>query len=695
MSESSSEMGLREYLQVIQRRRWIVIEVFAIVVVVVVLGSLLTQPVYRATAALLVESGTPQSGRYDELPIIGTALSVSRIRTLETHRRLLIGRPIIEAVMQEVNLQLTVKAFRKQVSVEAVRDTDIIEIHVDNPKPELAAKVANSIATNYISQNQEYSRESAQSAGSFLEKQLEKIKQDLSAAEQQVEEYKLATGITDLDKEAEQQIEVLGTLTEELARAQAEAQASEARRKAAEQKLSQQDQYRLQGSTQERNRVVEELEIELAKLEEKRAGLLEEYAPQSRQVQTVDAEIQSIKQQLSQQLETVLASTTEEANPVHDRLLIDAANSRAGELAAHKRVTALAQAIRKAEAQLGVMPSKEKELGRLIRAQKVGDKIYTLLLEKYHEIRVAEAMKLSRARLVEPAVTPPFPIRPRTKLNIALACVFGLIVGLLLAALVEYLDDTIKNPEEIDDLLGTAVLGTVPRFSEDDPMLVTEAAPKSALTEAFQTIHANLNFASVDQAVNSMVITSAGPGEGKTFVVANLALTMARQGKQVIAVDSDLRRPTLHKRFGIDNAKGLTTVLASDRSVEEVLVATETEGLRILPSGPIPPNPVELLASDKMMELCQTLANEADLILYDTPPIVMVSDAPTLASQSDGVLLVIEQGGVSRRLVTEVQDILTRAHTRTIGVVLNKVTRQAGHYYYSYYYSYYYQSEEE
>jgi len=265
----------------------------------------------------------------------------------------------------------------------------------------------------------------------------------------------------------------------------------------------------------------------------------------------------------------------------------------------------------------------------------------------------------------------------------------------MLACLVEYIDDTIKDPDEIDELIGAAVLGTVPCFSQDDPMLVTRAEPKSALIEAFQTIHANLNFASVDQEVNSLVITSAGPSEGKSFVSANLALTMARQGKQVIVVDADLRRPTLHKRFGIDNAEGLTTVLASDRSVEEVLVTTETEGLRILPSGPIPPNPVELLASDKMMELCQALANKADLVIYDTPPIVMVSDAPTLASQSDGVLLVIEQGSTSKRLVTEVRDILTRAHARTIGVVLNKVTRQAGHYYYSYYYSYYYQSEKE
>ena len=672
-----------------------VIEVFIVLVGIVTIGSFLQAPVYRAAAALLVETKAPSFGRYEELPMVAQGLDMTRSATIETHKRLITTRPVLEAVVQDLDLQVGIEELKAQISIETFRDTDVIEIHVEDRDPQLARDIANSVANNYILVNQEYNRAAAESASLFLEQQLAAVKNELTQAEEETEQYKRSQGISDLDAETRQRIQVLGQLESELASAEAAAQAASARSQVIEEKLSQQERFRLRDSTEKPNPIVEQLQAELARLEAQRAGLLEEYATESHNVRAVDAQIHNLKQQLSQQLKTVLASTTTGTSPVHDELLTDAARNTATAVAARKRAAALRRILRRAEAQLNDMPSREKELARLVRAQNVADRVYTLLLEKYHEVRVAEAMRLSSARLVESAVVPEFPVKPRKKLNIALACIFGLILGIMLASLVEYLDDTIKDPDEINELVGAALLGTVPRLSEDDPMLVTRAEPKSALIEAFQTIHANLNFASVDQAVNSLVITAARAEEGKTFVAANLALTMARQGKQVIVVDADLRRPTLHKRFGIDNAEGLTTILASGRSIEEVLVTSEVEGLQILPSGPIPPNPVELLASDKMMKLCQELSNKADLVLYDTPPIVMVSDAPTLAAQSDGVLLVIEQGGTSKRLVTEVRDILTRAHARTIGVVLNKVTRQAGHYYYSYYYSYYYQSEEE
>ena len=694
MLESSSELGLRDYLQILHRRRWIIIEVFVILVGVVAVGSFLAKPIYRATAGLLVETGTPMSSPHEELPIVVTTLSASHIRTIETHKRLMLGRPILEAVIDEVPLGLTVGGLSSQLSVQTVRDTDVIEIHVENRDPDLAAKIANSVAANYILQNQEYGRESAASAAKFLEEQLKKIKQDLSAAEQQVEQYKLSTGITDLGKEAGQQITVLGTLAKELAVAQADVQATVVHRQVIEHQLSKQDRFRLRDSTTQSNPVVRQLEIELAKLEQKRAGLLEEYVAESSKVQAVDAQIESVKQQISGMLRTVLAATTEEANPVRDTLLVDAASNRAAELAASSRVDALKQTISQLEAQLSAVPRKEKELGRLIRAQQVADRVYTLLLEKYHEIKVAEAMKLSRARLVEPAVTPRVPVIPRIKFNIALACILGLVLSIMLAALVEYLDDTIKDPDEVGELLAAPILGTVPYFSEQDPMLLTEAGPKSALAEAFQTVYSNLSFAAVDHPVRHLLVTSAGAQEGKTFVTVNLAIAMAHRGNQVIVVDADLRRPSLHKRFGTNSADGLTSVLAGERKIEEVLTPTEVEGLQIVPSGPIPPNPAEVLASDKMVELCSALGERADFVLYDSPPVVMFSDTATLASRADSVLLVIEQGGVSRKLVTDSQDLLDRAHARIVGAVLNKVAREAGRYYY-YYYSYYGDEEEE
>ncbi len=340
------------------------------------------------------------------------------------------------------------------------------------------------------------------------------------------------------------------------------------------------------------------------------------------------------------------------------------------------------------------MPAKEKELVRLTRAQNVADRVYTLLLEKYHEVRVAEAMRLSNARLVEPAVAPTYPIRPKTRLNIVLACVFGLILGIILASLIDYLDDTIKDSTEVAELLAAPVLGTVSHIRKEEPVLLTEMPPRSAVAEAFQIVRSNLSFVSVDEPAHGLLVTSASAGEGKSFVVANLGMTMARDGREVIIVDSDLRRPTLHKSFGIDNAQGLSSVLVGERDLDEVLTATDTEGLHILPSGPLPPNPAELLASEKMAQLCETLLRRADFVLFDSPPVALLADAATLASRLDGVIFVVEQGGCSKRLIADARDQLVRAHGRIVGTVLNKMSRAAGRYYYYYHYDSYYSSEE-
>jgi len=688
LTESPSEIGLRDYLEVLQRRKWIVIEVFIVLVGTVALGSFLQTPIYRATVALLVETEAPAFGRYSELPLVATALQVSRIQSVETHKRLITRRPLLTAVIEALGLEASAKKLEKQISVETFRDTDVFEIHVDDKDPVLAADIANSVADNYVLFNQEYRRESAKSAASFLEEQLAAVKEDLVQAEEEVEQYKRATGISDLDEETRQQIDVLGKLEGEQASAEANAQAASAQDRVIEEKLSEQEQFQLRASTEAPNPVIQDLETELARLETQRAGLLEEYVAESSQVRTVDAQIDKLKQQLSQQLETVLAASTRAANPVRDELLADAARNRAAAVAAHKRAEALSEAVRRAQARLGDIPATEKELARLLRAKNVADRVYTLLLEKYQDVRVAEAMSLSNVRLVEPAAIPESPIKPRKKLNIALACIFGLILGIMLASLIEYLDDTIKDPKEIDELLEIPVLGVIPHFRKEEQILLTEAAPKSRVAEAFRTTRSNLSFVSVDQPARALLVTSASAGEGKTFMATNLAITIARGGKEVILVDTDLRRPGLHKVFDIDNTEGVSSVLVGARDLDGVLKSTDIEGLRIVPSGPLPPNPVELLASDRMAQLCELLVSRADFVLYDSPPAIMVSDAATLASRLDGVILVVEQGGPSRKLVTDCRDLLIRAHGRIVGAVLNKMSREAGRYYY-YYYHYY------
>ncbi len=694
MAEETEQLELRDYLTVLQRRRWIVIEVFVVLVAVVAIGSYVQTPVYRATAKLLVETqAPPRYSHYEELPLVAAGLEITRARSLETHKALIKTRPVIEAVIRQLHLDEEPEELLKQLTVETLRDTDVISIHADDPDPQLAANIANSVAENYVLLNQSYTQESAHSASTFLESQLNKVRVELADAEDALEAFKAKTGIVDLAEETKQEINVLGTLQAQLASAGADARAASARADVTRRKLSEQERMKLSATVQKANPVVEELQTELAKLETQRAGLLEEYSEDSQKVAAVEAQIDQIKTQLADALKVVLASTTESTNPVYDALLEQAAMDQADAEAAARRLSALRGAVNRHEARLLDLPVKEKNLARLVRQQTVSDRIYKLLLEKYHEARIAEAMSLSAARLVEPATVPKSPVKPRKKLNIALACVFGLLLGIMLAALVEYLDDTIKDVDDVRRYLHLPVLGSVPRFRAPELTLISDLGERSSAAEAYRVLRSNITFASVDQPVKTLLVTAATQLEGKTTTVANLGIAMSQEGKKVLLVDTDLRRPALHRMFDLDNTRGLTSTLVGSFALEDVIQPTEIENLSVLTSGPLPPNPAELLNSAKMRELLSELQDQWDIILFDSPPTIMAADAAILASITDGVLFVIEQHNASRRIIAEAINVLQSAKARLLGVALNKWRAEGRGYYYYYYY--YYGSEQE
>jgi capsular exopolysaccharide synthesis family protein len=390
-------------------------------------------------------------------------------------------------------------------------------------------------------------------------------------------------------------------------------------------------------------------------------------------------------------LKTVLDSTTESSNPVQEALLEQAAKDTAEAAAGTQSLNALRAAVSRHEATLAGLPPKEKTLARLVRAQTDAEGVYTLLLQKYHEARIAEAMSLSAARLVESAAAPEVPLKPKKALNIALACVFGLLLGILLAALVEYLDDTIKEAEDVRRYLNLSVLGAVPRFKALGPNLISDQGQRSVAAEAYRMLRANLAFASVDQPVKTLLVTAAGQGEGKTTTTANLGIAMAQEGRKVLLVDTDLRRPALHHLFELDNSRGVTNVLLGAATLAEMVQATQIENLWILTSGPLPPNPAELLNSASMRELLAELKEEWDVVLCDSPPTMMAADAPILASLLDGVVLVVEQHKTSRHIIAEAVNVLRSAQARLLGVALNKWQAEG----YGYYYYYYYHTYEE
>jgi capsular exopolysaccharide synthesis family protein len=316
---------------------------------------------------------------------------------------------------------------------------------------------------------------------------------------------------------------------------------------------------------------------------------------------------------------------------------------------------------------------------------------YSTLVASYQQIILAEAQAANNIVVAEPATVPERPIRPRTRTNVMLATIVGVLLALGIAFLIEYLDDTVKTPDDVSRVSGLSTLGAIARLKESGGprQLIAWMRVKSPESEAYRTLRTNIQFSSVDNPIRSLLVTSSSPGEGKSTTTANLAVVLAQTGQRVIVVDTDLRRPVLHKVFGIPNNIGLTTALLAGEnlSLEDCLQPTEIGTLAVLTSGPIPPNPSELLGSHRMQHLIEVLAQAADIVIFDSPPVLAVTDAVVLGRQVDGVLVVADAGNTREHALAQATAELQKTGANVLGVALNRLDTRRGGYYYYYYYS--------
>jgi len=292
--------------------------------------------------------------------------------------------------------------------------------------------------------------------------------------------------------------------------------------------------------------------------------------------------------------------------------------------------------------------------------------------------------------IVDAATTPTSPVPQPLMLNAMLGALVGLALAASLILVLDCLDDTIKSAEDLETATGLVTLGSVARFRQPkkpSEALMVRTRPRPE-TEAFEILRTNVQFSTLDRPGQTLLVTSANPGDGKTTTVANLALAFARAGKRVIAVDSDLRRPYLHKLFGLANSSGLTNVLLSkETDLNGHLQKTRFDNLAVLTSGPLPPNPSELLSSERLNTAVAALKERADLIIFDSPPTLAVAETSILAAKTDGTILVVDAGKTRSGALQQAQEILRRSGTRLLGAVLNRLTPRRGSYhrYYHYY----------
>jgi succinoglycan biosynthesis transport protein ExoP len=325
--------------------------------------------------------------------------------------------------------------------------------------------------------------------------------------------------------------------------------------------------------------------------------------------------------------------------------------------------------------------TKEKQ-----QSQEFAAKQIEYFTTKMQDLDLRRNAKVEGSRIIEEAIVPSEPVRPKKPQNIMFAGLLGIFFGLCLALLQELLDDRINSPEEAERVLRLPNLGHVPLVEEEGLRLIRDISTFSPLMESYRSLRTNLNFAAVGNSLRTMVVTSSVPAEGKSTTAANLAMAMALDGKRVIIVDADLRRPSLHKLFRLESSPGLTDVLVGTHEVEEVIKSSGVDNVSVISAGSPPPNPAELLGSSKMTDLIEKLKSLADIVLFDSPPALAVADSIVLAGRTDGVLLVIGYGETKKANSRKAVELLNRANARVLGTVLNRIEGPSSGYYYGKYY---------
>jgi non-specific protein-tyrosine kinase len=348
-------------------------------------------------------------------------------------------------------------------------------------------------------------------------------------------------------------------------------------------------------------------------------------------------------------------------------------------------------AIRDSIAKLGTSTADLVQRDQLNNSLTQTQQTYNNLMQSYQQVLLAEAQSTSSIVPIEAATPDYTPIKPRTLLNTAIAALLGLLLSIAFVFIVDALDDTLRSPEDVTKVLGVPVLGVIASHKSPTDLPISASEPRSPVSEAFRSLRTNIQFTSVDHPLRTLLVTSPSPEDGKSTVSSNLAITLAQNGRKVVLLETDLRRPKVHEMMNLPNREG-TSALFVDQEVNlnGQLQTSEVPDLLVITSGTLPPNPAELLGSEKMVRILKKISETADLVILDSPPILVVTDSSVLAPRVDGVLIVMQPGKTKLAAAKQAVDQLKRVGANVIGVVLNNVEISRSSYKYAYYRGYYF-----
>jgi exopolysaccharide transport family protein len=710
---SSRERTLGDYWRILRKRKWTVIVSLVVVVTAAALISLRMTPIYDAVARISISSQAPTSilnfkdnAQYgessDQESLIATQISILQSNTLAllvirnlglNNRPEFAGKeqptttggiPVSGSSAQTLGREdQLIGAFHSSLNVMPVPNTGIIEIKYSSPDPRLAAEVANTTANTFIEQNIKARFDSTMQAADWLSKQLADLQIKVETSQTRLIEYQKQHGIVGTDDKQNLTFEKLNELGKQLTQAQAE-------------RIQKESLYQIAKGTNPDALSSVLQDAALASLRQQQTQLQIQYAQLRTQLGSEYPKVREVQNQLS------------EVNKAYQEELQSGVLRVQNEYyTAVKREQMLKGALDEQTAVANQLDENAIEYRILKQEADSNRQLYDGLLEKLKEASLAAGLNSSNIRIVDKARIPLFPARPNVPRNMLFAVLLGLVGGVAVAFALEAVDTTVRTPDQAQSLSGLPVMAVIPfktdmgsakaqgagsrllltakQSSTRAGALVSYLEPQSEITEAYRTLRTSILLSSAGHPPQVIVFTSALPQDGKTMTSVNTAFVMAKQGKRILLVDADMRRPSIHKAFDMRPEVGLSNVLSGLAKWKDAVQPTMEATLFLLPSGPLPPHPSELLGSGSMQDLIREWRKEYDHIIIDSPPVLSVTDAVLLSVQADMVTLVVRSGQTTMGAVRNARDLLLHLKAPLRGIVLNAFDLQSPDYYYYYY----------
>ena len=697
MESQESNLSLDKYWQVLKRRCVPGLAAFFPVFLLSLLSTSLKKPIYIAEGKLQFQRTNATSSLTEFGTSIGKLESVTENTSnpLQTEAEIIRSVPVVQKTIRELNLRdedgklIEYKDFLDKLTVNDIEKTDVLTVSYKDSQPQKAAKVVNALMAAYLEHNVSSRRKAAASARKFIEEQLPKAEAVVSKAEADLAKFRENNKVYALQEEANQSIEVLGNLQNQVGEIKTRLADISARSQQINNQLGINSQQALNMNSLNQAAGVQDVLKEVQQLESQLASRRTVLTDNHPEIIALENKYNALRRLLQDRIRQTVGSNGRlddrlQEGELKQQLAAELVNLESTSLGLTNQLAVLSELQTSYKERLKNLPKLEQQQRELERKVEAAQSTYSLLLKKLQETRIAENQNVGNASEVSQALVPQEPVSSPL-INYLSASLLGMLVSFATMYLLESQDKSIKTIEEAKELTELTLLGVIPDFSKPKksilgrqeseaayPSLMVRYAPRSPISEAFRMLRANLKFMSADKELKVIVVTSSVPQEGKSTVAANLATSMAQMERRVLLIDGDLHRPSQHHIWELPNAEGLSNVIVGQ---VEVMAAIKKgmDNLDVLTCGAVPPSPASLLDSKRMASLIESFRSYYDYVIIDAPSLNLAADAATLGQMADGVLLVVRPGVVDSVNAAFACEMLEKSGQNVLGQVVNGV----------------------